>query len=50
VCTRLGGTREALQEQWVILFYVEKNENHQLGTGIFVTQGTVPAVKKIRIY
>jgi hypothetical protein len=29
------------------LFYVKGNDNHQLGTGFFVHQRILPAVKKV---
>jgi hypothetical protein len=46
LCRRLGGVKEALQEQGIISFYGRRNEN-QLGTGLFVHQRIVPAVKKL---
>jgi len=30
-----------------IFFYEEGNENHQLGTGVFVQHGIISAVKRI---
>jgi hypothetical protein len=39
-----GGTARAGDYTF---FYEKRNENHQLGTGLFVRQRIVPAVKKV---